>query len=146
MRSCEFVSRYPEFNSNCFQHRTLILLMFFMPISLLDVLDNFPVTIMLYSMPGNLLYPVTDQRHYVQHYTHTSGPLYSFQSGVPVSNRFVTSNLHQTIKSIGLNPTLYLRHIFRIGAATEAANNVMSKFEILNQGAGNLKFFKDIKI
>jgi hypothetical protein len=68
--------------------------------------------------------------------------LFAFQSGVPVSYRLVSSKLHQAIKFIGLNPSPYLGQSFCIGAATKAANNGMSEYQIQQLGRWHPQAFE----
>lgn len=58
---------------------------------------------------------------YTQKFGHTSGPLFQFIDGHPVSYSFVTKQLSSAISFIGLDPKLYKGLSFRIGAATRAA-------------------------
>ena len=98
MRLGELVPRASEFNSKVLQRQDVYFTdSWCVHITLRhskNMKDNRPVTIIISSKPGNPLCPVSALRHYVQLFNHTSGPLFCFKSGIPVSHRFVTSNLY----------------------------------------------------
>ena len=75
--------------------------------------------------------------HYLKTFGHISGPLFQFMGGEPVSYAFVSKHLHNTVSLIGLNPALYKGHSFRIGAATQAAQQGFSENCIQKMGRWN---------
>ena len=52
---------------------------------------------------------------------HSSGPLFLFVDGKPVTYAYVSAQLAKSIADLGLNSSLYKGHSSRIGAATHAA-------------------------
>ncbi|CAC5385897.1 unnamed protein product [Mytilus coruscus] len=71
---------------------------------------NKPVTIFLSALPS------------VPRICPNRGPLFQHTNGQYVSAHFVTEEMKKLITFIGLNPTQYKGHSFRIGAATNAAS------------------------
>lgn len=65
--------------------------------------------------------PVCALYVYSCNFQHKSCPFFTFQSGVPITHAFVSSNLKSGLTFCGFDPTLYKGHSFRIGAATEVA-------------------------
>ena len=57
---------------------------------------------------------------YLQLHSHTEGPLFQFLDGKPVSYGYASDKLHSLLVFIGLDPSKYKPHSFRIGAATSA--------------------------
>ena len=96
--------------------------------------DNQPIVITLCTNTQTSYCPVIALKQYIKNSSHSSGPLFAFRSGCPVSHHFVTSKLKDAISFIGLDPTVYLGHSFRIGAATEAAKLGMSENAIQQLG------------
>ncbi|XP_062593480.1 uncharacterized protein LOC134254963 isoform X1 [Saccostrea cucullata] len=104
-----------------FQHKT--------PCAVTIVLKNFKTNktndlfqINLEASGNEDMCPVQSLWLYLKTFSHESGPLFQFVGGEPVTYAFVTKNLQNTIRFIGLNPALYKGHSFRIGAATHAAH------------------------
>ena len=83
--------------------------------------NNQPITIMLTPSADLSICQVQALRLYITAFGHTSGPLFSFLSGHPVTHSFVTQQLKLALAFCDLNPAQYKGHSFRIGAATEAA-------------------------
>lgn len=82
---------------------------------------NQPITIFLSPSKDDRICPVRALYAYSCNFHHKSGPFFTFQSGVPVTHAFVSSNLKLALTFRGFDPTLYKGHSFRMGAATEAA-------------------------
>jgi len=83
--------------------------------------DLQPKTLFISSVKQNALCPVSALMNYLKISGHTSGPLFKFRCGTPVSSYFFKSSLKLLLQFIGLNTNLYTGHSFRIGAATSAA-------------------------
>ena len=99
--------------------------------------NNQPITITLSSDPTSSYCPVTTLAIYLQNANHKAGPLFTFPSGIPVSQNYVTNQLKLAVTFCNLDPKLYKGHSFRIGAATEAAKRGMSENEIQELGRWN---------
>jgi hypothetical protein len=84
--------------------------------------ENKPITFEIHSNPHSNFCPVSSLKQYLDHFGHTSGPLFQFISGHPVTYQYITQHLRRTIAFLGLDPNLYKGHSFRIGAATHAAS------------------------
>lgn len=96
--------------------------------------NTHPITISLSKVSPPQVCPVTTLQLYLSAHKHRNGPLFQFHSGSPVSYQFVSTNLQNTVKFIGLNSQWYKGHSFRIGAATEAAKRGLSQIEIQKLG------------
>ena len=96
--------------------------------------NNQPVTISLSPSTSTEICPVRALNEFTQRFKHTSGPLFSFLSGAPVSHSYVVSNLKSALQFCGLDTKLYKGHSFRIGAATEAAKLGLSENHIQQLG------------
>lgn len=83
---------------------------------------NKPTTLFLPPLPTNQseMCPVLTLQAYFIFFKHTAGPLFQFADNSPVTDKFVSVNLQNAVRFIGLNPTQYKGHSFRIGAATQA--------------------------
>ncbi|XP_061194816.1 integrase/recombinase xerD homolog [Saccostrea echinata] len=81
-----------------------------------------PVTLHLSNSSSITFCPVKALYDYTTHFAHTSGPLFQFMSGEPVTHHFISQQLCKLVSFIGLDPKLYKGHSFRIGAATHAAS------------------------
>lgn len=99
--------------------------------------NNTPIIICLNSCQDLTKYPVHALHLYTQKFGHTSGPLFQLIDGHPVSYSFVTKQLSSAVSFIGLDPRLYKRHSFRIGAATHAARLGYSENSIQKMGRWN---------
>jgi integrase len=87
-----------------------------------NIKNNQPVTIFLSPSISETICPVRALQQYVELATHTTGPLFTFRSGSPVSHSYVVQQLKSALKFSSLDCNQYKGHSFRIGAATEAAN------------------------
>ena len=96
--------------------------------------DNQPLTINLSANKTCKYCPVHALQAYLLKSKHEKGPLFTFESGIPVSHNYVSSQLRNAISFTGLDPKLYKGHSIRIGAATEAAKRGMSENEIQEIG------------
>lgn len=56
----------------------------------------------------------------------SSGPLFCWQDGSPLTQPAFTDNLRTLLQLAGVDPSHYSGHSFRIGAATTAAANGLS--------------------
>ncbi|CAC5380300.1 unnamed protein product [Mytilus coruscus] len=84
---------------------------------------NKPVTIFLSALPNSpRICPVNTLYAFVNTLKHKRGPSFQHTNGQYVSAHFVTEQMKKLITFIGLNPTQYKGHSFRIGAATNAAS------------------------
>lgn len=114
------------------------------PVEVLLVLRHFKTNktkdlfqIHLKALKDKTMCPVYTLYEYVKIFGHHTGPLYQFIGGKPVTYSFVTKHLQNTIQFIGLNPSLYKGHSFRIGAATHAAKLGYSENSIQKMGRWN---------
>ena len=94
-------------------------------------------TIILSASSHSELCPVSSLKTYLQKSKHSSGPLFVFASGQPVSHSYVSTALKHASEFIGLDSRLYKGHSFRIGAATEAAQNGIPENIIQDMGRWN---------
>lgn len=78
--------------------------------------------------------PVRALQNYLCEYKHTTGPLFQFQNGCPVSYSFVAEKLQTVIAFLGLDHNRYKPHSFRIGAATSAYCQGLSEDDIKRMG------------
>jgi len=67
----------------------------------------------------------------------TSGPLFQFQGGSPNPYTFVTNKMDDLLTFIGINPSFYKGHSFRIEGATHLANKGFSGQYIRKIGQWN---------
>lgn len=107
-------------------------------------IHNKPITIFLVankdSKPSGCMCPVRALQAYIQSFgtaTMATGPLFQFLNGRPVSSSFVAEQLKKLIGFIGLDPSLYTNHSFRIGAATNLASLGHSEHYIKKMGRWN---------
>lgn len=103
-----------------------------------NIKNNQPVTITLITnaQEPNLC-PVQAMHTYVQMFKLRSGPLFQFQGGSPILYAFVTNKMTDLLKFIGMNPSFYKGHSFRIGGATHLANKGFSEQYIRKIGRWN---------
>lgn len=101
--------------------------------------DHHPVSLHLVSKnnTSSMYCPVQAIQQYLNVFPHKEGPLFQTANGLPVTYAFVTQRLNQAITFVGLDPTLYKGHSFRIGAATEAAKMGYSENIIQRLGRWN---------
>lgn len=69
-------------------------------------------------------------------------PLFSFMDGTPISRKFFTENLKQSLAFCRLDTYQYHSHSFRIGAATTAASSGSSELQIQQMGMWKSSAFK----
>lgn len=93
---------------------------------------NQTITIFLSPSKDDRICPVLYA--YSCNFLHKSGPFFTFQSGVPVTHAFVSSNLKSALTFCGFDPSLYKGHSFRIGAVTEATRLGFSETYIQQLG------------
>lgn len=103
---------------------------------------NKPVTICVEGSPTLDHCPVKTLHRYLSHSGHTSGPLFQYRDGSPITYNYVSKELSNIIKYVGLNPALYKGHSFRIGAATYAAQKGYSENYIQQLGRWNSNALK----
>ena len=97
-----------------------------------------PISITLDANEQNpQLCPVLALQNYIELFKPNKGPLFQFINGTPVTHTFVVNKLACILKFIGMNPTSYKGHSFRIGAATHAANLGFSETYIRKMGRWN---------
>ena len=68
--------------------------------------------------------------------------LYCWSNGKPVSRRTFSQILKSTLMHVGLNPTIYTAHSFRIGAACHAVSRGYSDAQIREMGRWQSDAFK----
>lgn len=61
-------------------------------------------------------------------------PLFLLSSGAPISKQYLVARTRSFIQAVGLDPTPYTGHSFRVGAATQASINNMPEFHIQQLG------------
>lgn len=71
---------------------------------------------------GDDLCPVAALAAYLAIRGQSQGPLFRFANLAPLTKDKFTSTIRKALESIGLDPTSYAGHSFRIGAATTAAD------------------------
>ncbi|CAG2189540.1 unnamed protein product [Mytilus edulis] len=109
--------------------------------------DLHPKTIYIPICADNITCPVIHVHHYLSQFGHSSGPLFQFKSGAPVTRSYFTTSLKSALSFIGLDTRYYKAHSFRIGAATSAAARGIPHSVI--QGMGRWKssaFMKYIRM
>jgi hypothetical protein len=99
--------------------------------------QNNPFVITLESNKDPSMCPVASLHRYILHFKHTSGPLFQFIGGNPVTYTYVSTQLSTAATFAGLNPQLYKGHSFRIGAATYATTLGYSETLIKQLGRWN---------
>ena len=72
----------------------------------------------------------------------SSGPLFRYQDGSPLTSQKLVTALRQILAEAGVNPTPYAEHSFRIGAATTAAARGISDSTIQTLGRWHSESFK----
>ena len=71
-----------------------------------------------------------------------NGPLFAFANASPVSRNYFCQYLLKALEWVGLDPSKYKAHSFRIGAATTAADMGMSETQIQSMGRWKSTAFK----
>ena len=67
------------------------------------------------------LCPVAALLSYIEVRGFQPGPLFVFQNGNPLTRQALVNRIREALASVGMDPTRYSGHSFRIGAATTAA-------------------------
>ena len=93
-----------------------------------------PKTLSISLEKNSTMCPVSAVLQYLNLTGYTSGPLFKFKSGEPVTHSFFNSSLKSLLNFIGLNTAVYKGHSFRIGAATSAAARGVPLSVIQNMG------------
>lgn len=99
--------------------------------------SNKPFTIFLSALHDKTFCPAHSLYEYTQSFKHQNGPLFQFTNGLPVTVQFVTDSLKKLLLFLGIDPTPYKGHSFRIGAATNAACQGYSEQSIQKLGRWN---------
>ena len=99
--------------------------------------NHSPIIISLQAIQCSPFCPVLAPFEYLQLSKHTSGPLFQTVDAQPISYAFVSTQLKSAIKFVGLDPLLFKRHSFGIGAATYAASLGYSEQLIKKLGRWN---------
>jgi site-specific recombinase XerD len=68
------------------------------------------------------------------HYQKANHPAFSWQDGSPLTRNFVVDNLHTLLSQMGLPPQAFNSHSFRIGRATDMAQQGYSYPQIATLG------------
>ena len=71
-----------------------------------------------------------------------NGLLFAFANASPISRNYFCQYLRKALECVGLNPSKYKAHSFRIGAATTAADMGMSETQIQSMGRWKSTAFK----
>ena len=78
--------------------------------------------------------PVTALRTYLCQRPLLPGPLFIHKNGSPVSRNAVSSLLRKSVQRLDLDPSQFSPHSFRIGRATDLANDGVPEFHIKKTG------------
>ena len=101
-----------------------------------------PVSLVISNIKGSLFCPVQHMKSYLLLRGASSGPLYCFPNGSPISRSFFNQHLHKSLIWAGLSTSLYKGHSFRIGAATTAAIMGVSGDDIQRMGRWKSQAFR----
>ena len=66
--------------------------------------------------------PVLAMTNYLSYWGTTTGPLFQYLSGAPLTKAGLTSETRQLLSKSGFQPSQYAGHSYRIGAATNSAS------------------------
>jgi len=66
--------------------------------------------------------PVLAMTNYLSYWGTTTGPLFQYLSGAPITKAGLTSETRQLLSMSGFQPSQYAGHSYRIGAATTSAS------------------------
>jgi hypothetical protein len=83
---------------------------------------------------GSSTCPVRAVIQYLHARGQSTGPLFLFRNGLPVTGAFFRDRLRQCLLMIGLDPPHYKGHSFRIGAASTAAAAGLTDTQIQRLG------------
>ena len=100
-----------------------------------------PVTLLI-SQTHNKYCPVQALSRFLKVRGSFNGPLFAFANASPVSRNYCCQYLRKALQWVGLDPSKYKAHSFRIGAATTAADMEMSETQILSMGRWKSTAFK----
>ena len=88
-----------------------------------------PVTLHI-SQTQNKYCPVQALSRFLKVRGSFNGPLFAFANAYPVSRNYFCQYLRKALQWVGLDPSKYKAHSFRIGATTTAADMGMSETQI----------------
>ncbi len=91
------------------------------------------------SIVGCTYCPVVALHHYLSISKHSTGPLFQFDDGLPITYAFFNDKLRYILRFIGLDSSQYKIHSFRLGAASSACAMGMSELLIRRMGRWNLQ-------
>jgi hypothetical protein len=77
-------------------------------------------TLLLTMDKSNVICPVSALLNYLRLAGHSSGPLFQFQEGIPITAYYFNQHLKLLLQAVGLSSDYYKGHSLRIGAATSA--------------------------
>ena len=77
-------------------------------------------TLLLTMDKSNVICPVSALLYYLKLAGHSSGPLFQFQEGIPITAYYFNQHLKLLLQAVVLSSDYYKGHRFRIGAATSA--------------------------
>ena len=100
------------------------------------------MSLVISNIKGSLFCPVQHMKSYLLLRGASSGPLYCFPNGSPISRSFFNQHLHKSLIWAGLSTSLYKGHSFRIGAATTAAIMGVSGDDIQRMGRWKSQAFR----
>lgn len=101
-----------------------------------------PFTIILKPFSIKEVCPVQAVSDYMAIRSSITGPLFINEKGTPITNKQFTKTLRRCISKLGLDPSLYTSHSFRIGGATFAHSQNLSDSQIRQLGRWNSDAFK----
>lgn len=101
-----------------------------------------PFTLRIPAKPKNSLCPVLALINYLAIRPSQPGPLFMFQDLSPIPRSFFSSHLSKSLVWSGLDPKSYKPHSFRIGAATEAAQQGVPEHKIRLMGRWHSDAYK----
>ena len=114
---------------------------FYLPHSKTDQL-HYGHTICINRATPPSICPVRHMRAYLRTRSSSSGPLFTFSNGTPLTRRRCLHYLRLSLHHLGHNPDHYNTHSFRIGAATTAAHEGASEATIMHLGRWRSDAFK----
>ena len=106
---------------------------FFIPRSKTDQLHKGHTIRLSHTTPTSSC-PVKHMRAYMRTTHRTSGPLFTFSDGQPLTRRRCLHYLRRSLENAGHRPEDYNTHSFRIGAASTAAHEGASESTIQHRG------------
>jgi hypothetical protein len=103
---------------------------------------NTPFVISLCSTPEVSICPVRLTANFLEMRGYLKGPLFAYPSGTPITRHWFNTHFKNTLRLVGLDPSRFKGHSFRIGAATEAASSGLSDSQIRYRGRWRSDAFK----